>query len=115
MEIPGKGVTNSLDLRTKMSNKKQRERFAIIDITKQDFRKLLNCFEHSPYIGYKSKHVYNEPTEAYLFLIKQITKLMKNEKNVQLRTNFFESDVKKNIVSVNEKMDTSTNQYTPRN
>ena len=32
MGIPGKGMTNYLDLRTKMSNKKEKERFSITDI-----------------------------------------------------------------------------------
>ena len=66
---PGKGVTTSLNLITKISNKKQNTRFSITDITNQDFRKLLNNFNISPYKGYKSKQVHNEPTEAYFFLI----------------------------------------------
>ena len=37
--IPGKGVTNSLSHRTKRSNNKQKARFAITDITNQDFQK----------------------------------------------------------------------------
>ena len=40
----GKGMTTSLDLIIKRSNKKRKARFDITDITKQDFRKLLKEF-----------------------------------------------------------------------
>ena len=58
MEITGKGLTASLALRNKTSNKKQKERFSMTEITKQDFRFLFNKFENIPYIGYKSKQVH---------------------------------------------------------
>ena len=73
----GKGLTTSLALRPKRLNKKQKARFAITNITNQDFRKLLKKFKNSPYLGYKTKQFQNEPTESYFFLIKYITKLMK--------------------------------------
>ena len=60
MIIPVQGLTTSLDLRTKISNKKQKERFSITDIPNQDFRKLLKRFKNSSYLGYKSKQVDNE-------------------------------------------------------
>ena len=82
MGIPGNGMTTSMVLRTKRSNNKRKARFAITDITNQYFRKFLNKFRNSPYIGYKSKQVHNKPTEAYFFLIKNITKLMKSERGV---------------------------------
>ena len=75
--IPGKGLTTFIDLSTKSPNKKQKARFSITDIPKQDFRKLLKKFENSPYLGYKSKQVHNEPTEFYFFLIKYIDKQIK--------------------------------------
>ena len=59
MGRPGKGMNTSLTLRTKNPNNKQKARFYITEITNQDFRK----FNNSPYIGYKSKQVNNEPTE----------------------------------------------------
>ena len=77
MVIMGKGINNSLDLSTKRSNKKQNAMFSITDINKQYFRKLLKKFDNSPSIGYKIKKVHNKPTEAYLLLIKQITKMIK--------------------------------------
>ena len=46
----GKGLTNSMDLRTQSSNKKQKARFAITDITYQDFSKFINKFKNSPYL-----------------------------------------------------------------
>ena len=44
--IPGKGMATYLDLRTKISKNKQKERFSITDINEQDFRKLLRKFEN---------------------------------------------------------------------
>ena len=79
MEIPGKGVKTYLDLSTKISNKKQRSRFSITYIINQNFRKLLKKFNNSPYLGYKSKQVCNEPTKESCLLKKLITKLMKSE------------------------------------
>ena len=46
MGIPGKGMTTYMYLRTKRTNKKQKARFSITDITNQDFRKLLNKFKN---------------------------------------------------------------------
>ena len=51
MVRPGKGLTNFLGLRTKSTNKKQKARFAITDITNQDLRKFLKEFNNSPYLG----------------------------------------------------------------
>ena len=99
---PGKGLNTYLALRTKRSNKKQKARFSITDITKQELRKLLKKFNDSPYLGNKSKKVNIEPTEAYLFITKQITKLMKSKRQVQLRNNFVILGVNKTIGHVNE-------------
>ena len=46
MGIPGKVLTTSLILRTKSSNKKQKERSVITGITNQDFGKLLKNFNN---------------------------------------------------------------------
>ena len=56
----GKGINTSLAIRTKRSNKKQKSRFNITDITNQYFRKLLKNFKNSPYIGFKIKQVHSE-------------------------------------------------------
>ena len=42
-----------MDIRTKITDMIQKERLEINDITKQDFRKLLDKFKISPDIGYK--------------------------------------------------------------
>ena len=91
-----------MSFRTKISNNKQKESYSITDITKQDFRKLLNKFNSSPYLGYKSKQVHNETYGVYLLLIKHITKLMKIERHVWLLTNFFKSGGNKTIGHVNK-------------
>ena len=82
MGIPGKGLTTSLDISTKMPYKKQQAGFSITAINNQDIREFLKSFNNYPYIGYKKKQVYNEPTEACIFLIKQITKLIKSKRRV---------------------------------
>ena len=61
----GKEVTISLYLRTKMLNNKQKSSFAITNITYHYFRNFIKKFKNSTYLGLKSKHVHNEPTEAY--------------------------------------------------
>ena len=88
-----------MDLRNKNPNKKK-ARFSITEITNQDFSKFLNKFKNSPYLVYKSKQVYNEPTEAWLFLIKQITKLMKIKRHIW--TNYFTLGVNETIGHVNK-------------
>ena len=59
-----KGLTNSLTLRTKNSNKRQKARFDITYINNQGFNKFLKKFNNSPYLGYNSKHVHNKPTDS---------------------------------------------------
>ena len=95
MERPGKRLTNSLALRTKRVDKKQNAKFAINDITNQDLRDLLKFFNKLPYLGYKHKHVYNEPTEAYFYPTKHITKLIKSKRHIWLRTKGVKSGVNK--------------------
>ena len=101
MGRPYKGMNTSLDLRTKRLNKKKRARFSITEITKQDSRDFLKKFDNSPYIGYKIKQVHNEPTEAYFFLIKKITKPIKSERHVVLYTKRVKSGINKTFGHVN--------------
>ena len=56
-------MTTYLNLRTKIPNKKQKERNAITDLNNQYFRNLLKKFDNLPYPGYKRKQVNNKPTE----------------------------------------------------
>ena len=100
MVIQCKGLNNSLDIRTKRSNKKQNSRFSITDINNQDSRNLLKKFDNSPYLGWKIKQVYNESTETYFFLIKHINELTKSKKHV--RPNFVKSGVNETIEHINE-------------
>ena len=93
MVRPGKGITKSLDIRTKSSNKKQKARFFMTGITKEYISNLLRKFKNSLYLGCKIKQFHNKPNEAYLFLIKEIDKLMKIERHVRLHTNFLKLGV----------------------
>ena len=78
MGIQGKGVVTSLDLRTKIPNRKQKEKFPLLTLT------TLKKFKNSPYLDNKQKQVYNEPTEAYLFLIINIDKQIKSKMKIWL-------------------------------
>ena len=86
MEISGKGLTVSLSIITKSTNKKQKSWTAITDITNNDFSKLPNYFINSLYIGHNNKHFHNEPTEDYFFLIKQIFNTIQIKKHVRICT-----------------------------
>ena len=97
------GLTAFQDIRTKIQNKKQKARCSITYTTNQDFRKFLKNFNNSLYLGYKNKWVHNEPTKAYLFLIKQINQLVKSKKHVFLLTKGNKLYVKKTIEHVNGK------------
>ena len=59
-------------------------------------------FDNSPYLGYRSKHINNEPTEAYLFLIKHITKLMKRQEACLTTYQLVKLGVDENIGHVNK-------------
>ena len=52
MEITGKGLTKSLDIRTKISKKNQKERFSITDITFEKLSKFPKKFNNLPYLSY---------------------------------------------------------------
>ena len=108
MERPSKGLTTSLDFSNKGSNNKQKARFAITDITKKDFRKLLKRFNNSSYLGYKSKPFHNELTEAYFFLIKNNINLMKARGTLEYVPTLLNRESMKQL-------DTSTEQYNMMN
>ena len=89
----GKCLTTSLTFSTKSLNKNQTARTAITVINNQYFRDFLKEFNNAPYLGYNKKQVNNELTETYLFLIKQVSKLIKIENHVWLHTKTVRSDV----------------------
>ena len=115
MVISGKGVNNYLYIKTKSPNKKQKARTAITENNKQHFSNFLKKVENSPYMGYKSKQIHNEPTDDYFFLIKHITKIIKIQRHVRLCSQGFKSGVNKKIGHVNKKMYTSTKEFNIRN
>ena len=67
-------MTTSLNLRTKIPNKKQNGRISITDITNQDFIKFLKEVINLTFVGNKKKQVDNESIEAYFYLRKHISK-----------------------------------------
>ena len=93
MERTGKDMNTSMFLRTKSPNNKQKARTSITGITNQYFRDFLKEFKTSLYLGYKKKQVHNEPNEAYVFLIKHISKQIKVKNQIRLYTRRFKSDI----------------------
>ena len=65
---------------------------------------MIKKFNSSPFLGFKIKQVHNEPTEAYFFLIKQITKTIIIERSIWQRTKGVKLGVNKIIVHINEKI-----------
>ena len=61
---------------------------------------MLKKFNNLPYLGYKRKHVQNEPTEDSFLLIKQINKIMKSEGRIWY--NFVKLGINKTIGHVKE-------------
>ena len=91
-------MTISLTLSTKIKRIQKKEaRTDINDITYQYFRNLINKFKYLILLDFKKNRVHNEPTEAYLFLIKHISKLIKIKNHVPLRTKRVKLDVDKNV------------------
>ena len=82
MRRSGKGLTTSLAIRTKRTNKKQKARNSITNINNQYFRQFLRKIRNLTYLSYKMKQVHNEPTEAYLFLLKQAYRIIKINKHI---------------------------------
>ena len=69
----GEGLTTSLTIMTRSkSNNKEKSRTSNNDVVPQYFMKLLDEFKDLTHLGYRKKQVKNEPTEAYLFLVKII-------------------------------------------
>ena len=103
-------MTTHLVLGTKSPKNKQEARFSITNIINLDLRKLLKKFKNSLYLGYKRKKVHNELTEAYFFLINNMSKLIKIKMQVRIHNREVISDVdgtkrvNKRIVNVNEKI-----------
>ena len=92
MGISSNGMTISLNLSTKGTYKKHKARTAITDINNQHLTKFIKEFKKSPYLCCNKNQVHNEPTKAYFFLIKKFSNLIKNNKNIWLRTKQVKSD-----------------------
>ena len=54
--------------------KHEREKYAIINISKKDLSKNIRKFEKSSYESYKNKRPNHEPTESYFYLTIELSK-----------------------------------------
>ena len=59
-------------------------------------------FKNSPYLGYKSEQDRNEPPEAFFFIIKKITKLIKIKGLIHLHTKGVKWGVNEKLGHINE-------------
>ena len=73
----GKGLITSLGLKAKARPKKHKKaRYAIRNVSKKDFSKIIRKFEKLPYESYERKSPKHEPTESYSYLARQLAKCM---------------------------------------
>ena len=87
-------MTISLLLRPRRrSNRKQKSRTANNDVVLQYFMNLLENFNDFSYLEYRKRQIKYEPTEAYLFLVKQMYQLLNNKKHIILRNEIIKSGV----------------------
>ena len=63
---------------------------------------MFNNFKNSPYVGYKSKQVHNEPTEVNFFQIKHITKIIKIKRHIWLCNKGVKSGANETIGHINK-------------
>ena len=90
----GRGLTTSLNIRSRrMSKNKQKARNTNICVAIQTFVEILEEFKDVYYTGYSRKKAKNQPTKSYYFLVKQISKLLKSNKQVLIRTKREKSEV----------------------
>ena len=54
---------------------------------------LLENFNDFSYLEYRKRQIKYEPTEAYLFLVKQMYQLLNNKKHIILRNEIIKSGV----------------------
>ena len=73
MGISGKGLINSLGLKTIIRSKNiKRARFYISEVILKDISKIIKEFKDVPYEGYVSKWSKHMPTDSYFYLEIQI-------------------------------------------
>ena len=88
----GKGLINSLGLKAKTKPERyQKERYAIVNVSKKHLLKIIREFEKIPDENYKSKRPKHEPTNSYVYLARQREKFMMrsdalNTNNYPVRT-----------------------------
>ena len=76
-EISGKGLIISLGLKSKVRpHKHKKVRYAIGNVSKKDFSKIIREFENVPHESYENKRRKHEPTDSYFYLAGQLAKCM---------------------------------------
>ena len=77
LEKSRKGLITSLGFKTKArSQKYKKSRYAIRNVSKQDFSKIIKEFEKFLKLPYEKKRPKHEPTDSYFHLARQLVKCM---------------------------------------
>ena len=73
--ISGKGLINSLGLKTiRSSNKSKKSRYVITNFSLKGISKIIKEFEKFPYEGYVQKRSKHEPNDSYFYLSRHLAK-----------------------------------------
>ena len=72
-----KGLITSLGLKAKKRSKKyKKSRYDIVNVSTNEFSKIIRKFEKLSYKSYERKRPKNEPTDSYFYLARQLAKCM---------------------------------------
>ena len=73
----GKGLINSLGIKDKARPKKhKKQRYAIVNVSKEDLSKIIREFEKLPYKSYERKRTKHKPTDSYFYPARNLVKCM---------------------------------------
>ena len=81
-----------MGLKAKTSpNKYKKTRYAIRNVSKKDFSKIIRAFDKLPYKSYEKKRPKHEPTNIYFYVARHIVKCIMradvlNSENYPVRT-----------------------------
>ena len=77
LERSGKGLITSLSFKSRVRpHKYKKARYAIGNVSKKDFSKIIRDFEKLPYEIYEKKRPKHEPTDSYFYPSRQLAKFM---------------------------------------
>ena len=86
LEISGKGLINSMGIKTIRSSKKiKKASIAITEVSLKDLSKMIKEFKDLIYEGYARKSSKHMPTASYFYLSRHVAKCMMRNLHVSVR------------------------------